>query len=212
MNDIWLFATALMVVYIIPGPDMILLLDTSFTQGRRKALAVTAGLGMARITHVFLAAAGLTSLLVTSPWAYDLVRYLGAGYLTFLGIRILFPKLAKPSVKNESVPSLHASQDYHKALYKGLLTNLLNPKALIFCSILLPQFIDPKGPDLTLQFLFLGVILVFMGLFFDSCYAILGASIKGKMTGHSFFSNVQRYLFASLLIALGARLIFESKH
>lgn len=211
MNDIWLFATALMVVYVIPGPDMILLLETSVTQGRRKALAVTAGLGMARITHVFLAAAGLSTLFVTSPWTYDLVRYLGAAYLTFLGIRILFPKLAERSDNNESERSQNAPSDYRKALYKGLFTNLLNPKALIFCSVLLPQFIDPTGPNLAIQFSLLGFILVLIGLFFDSCYSLLGASIKGKVSSSSLLAKTQRYIFASLLMGLGVRLIFESK-
>lgn len=211
MNDIWLFATALIVVFIIPGPDMILLLETSFTQGRRKALAVTAGLGMARITHVFLAAAGLTTLFVTSPWTYDLVRYLGAGYLIFLGMRILFSKLKTEVDNNENNPTQNTPSDYRKAIYKGLLTNLLNPKALIFCSILLPQFVDPDGANLALQFSFLGLILVLIGLFFDSCYSIFGASLKSQTTNSSLFAKIQHYIFASILIGLGARLLFESK-
>lgn len=131
------FLIALAVVYLVPGPDMLLLFQTGARQGRRAALVTALGLALARACHVLMAATGLALLFRTAPWTFDLVRLLGAVYLAWLGLQMLRGGgLALPTSDAGSAPVVpHADR---RALLRGLLTNLLNPKALLFCSVLLP--------------------------------------------------------------------------
>ena len=106
MAGLWLFFMALTVVYLLPGPDMILLLQTGARQGKGAALATAVGLGIARGCHVALAALGLATLFKAAPWTFDIVRLAGAAYLLWLGIQCLrttmLPDLndADPPAKN----------------------------------------------------------------------------------------------------------------
>ena len=205
MAGLWLFFMALAVVYLLPGPDMILLLQTGARQGKGAALATALGLGIARGCHVALAALGLAALFKTAPWTFDVVRLVGAAYLLWIGIQCL---------RTTMLPSLNGTDattekpHWREAIQRGLLTNLLNPKALLFCSVLLPQFIEPHaGPVLT-QFATLGVMLVGVGLLFDSAYALVGAALGRWLQRSPSAQRVQQWLFGSLLIGFAVRLTF----
>ena len=208
MTQLWLFFLALAVVYLLPGPDMILLLQTGARQGKAAALATAIGLAIARGCHVALAALGLAALFKAAPWTFDIVRLAGAAYLLWLGIQCL---------RSNMLPNLNANGtrasrlDWREAIQRGLLTNLLNPKALLFCSVLLPQFIDPQtGPVLT-QFTTLGGVLVLVGLLFDSAYALIGAALGRWLTRSPSAQRVQQWLFGSLLIGFALRLTFAQQ-
>jgi len=200
-----MFFLALAVVYLLPGPDMILLLQTGARQGKAAALATAIGLAIARGCHVALAALGLATLFKAAPWTFEVVRLAGAAYLLWLGIQCL---------RSNMLPNLNANGTaaaklaWREAILRGLLTNLLNPKALLFCSVLLPQFIDPQaGPVLT-QFATLGVLLVVAGLLFDSGYALIGAWLGRWLARSPSAQRVQQWLFGSLLIGFALRLTF----
>ncbi|MCY1305082.1 Leucine efflux protein [compost metagenome] len=98
------------------------------------------------------------------------------------------------------------SRAYGKALLRGLLTNLLNPKALLFCSVLLPQFVDPAAGPLGLQFALLGGVLVAVGLAFDSAYALAGEGLGRWLGRRPLVQRVQQWLFGVVLVGFGARL------
>lgn len=210
MNDLWMFVMALVAVYLIPGPDMVLLIETSMSYGRRKALAVTAGLGVARVAHVTMAAIGLAALFKTTPWAYELVRLLGATYLIYLGARILLFRKVEPPDESLVTDNTSAQLSYLAAVCRGLLTNLLNPKALLFCSVLLPQFLHPSSTSFASQFALLGMILVTLGLGFDLLFLIAGRSLGVFLSRGRPKQKVQNFVFASLLIGLGTRLALDS--
>ncbi|POA35024.1 MULTISPECIES: LysE family translocator [Pseudomonas] len=205
MAELWMFFLALAVVYLLPGPDMILLLQTGARQGKAAALATAIGLAIARGCHVALAALGLATLFKAAPWTFEVVRLAGAAYLLWLGIQCL---------RSNMLPNLNANGTavaklaWRAAIQRGLLTNLLNPKALLFCSVLLPQFIDPQaGPVLT-QFATLGVLLVVAGLLFDSGYALIGAWLGRWLERSPSAQRMQQWLFGSLLIGFALRLTF----
>jgi threonine/homoserine/homoserine lactone efflux protein len=184
---------------------MILLLQTGARQGKAMALATAVGLGLARACHVALAGMGLATLFKVAPWTFDVVRLGGAAYLLWLGVQCLRANLLPTLDANDDTPPIRA---WRGAFQRGLLTNLLNPKALLFCSVLLPQFIDPQGGPVAAQFALLGAILVVVGLAFDSCYGLAGARIGRWMQRSPSAQRVQQWLFGSLLIGFAVRLTF----
>lgn len=205
MASLWLFFLALAVVFLLPGPDMILLLQTGARQGRGAALATAIGLGIARGCHVALAALGLAALFKAAPWTFEVVRLAGAAYLLWIGIQCLRSTLV-PNLNGADVAQTQGQ--WREAVRRGLLTNLLNPKALLFCSVLLPQFIVAEGALVLTQFAMLGMLLVGVGLLFDSAYALTGAAL-GRWLQHSpTAQRVQQWLFGSLLIGFALRLTF----
>lgn len=200
-----MFFLALAVVYLLPGPDMILLLQTGARQGKAAALATAVGLAIARGCHVALAALGLATLFKAAPWTFEVVRLTGAAYLLWLGIQCLRSNLL-PSLNTAQAPT--STLQWREAIQRGVLTNLLNPKALLFCSVLLPQFIDPHAGPVAAQFATLGMVLVIVGLLFDSCYALVGAGLGRWLERSPSAQRVQQWLFGSLLIGFALRLTF----
>ncbi|MCU1775386.1 LysE family translocator [Pseudomonas sp. 13B_3.2_Bac1] len=205
MAGMWMFFLALAVVYLLPGPDMILLLQTGARQGRGAALATAVGLAIARGCHVALAALGLAALFKAAPWTFDVVRLAGAAYLLWIGIQCLRSTLL-PNLNAAGVTDIHGQ--WREAIRRGLLTNLLNPKALLFCSVLLPQFIVADGAPVLTQFAILGMLLVAAGLLFDSTYALIGAALGRWLQRSPSAQRFQQWLFGSLLIGFALRLTF----
>ncbi|MCF4995281.1 LysE family translocator [Pseudomonas syringae] len=205
MASLWLFFLALAVVYLLPGPDMILLLQTGARQGRSAALATAMGLAIARGVHVALAGLGLAALFKAAPWTFEIVRLAGAAYLLWIGIQCLRSTLL-PNLTATGVAGTRTQ--WREAIGRGVLTNLLNPKALLFCSVLLPQFIVTNGPPVLTQFATLGAVLVGVGLLFDSAYALTGAALGRWLQRSPAAQRLQQWLFASLLIGFAVRLTF----
>jgi threonine/homoserine/homoserine lactone efflux protein len=200
------YIAALAVVYAVPGPDMALLLQTSIGRGVRRGFASAGGLGMARATHVTLSACGVAALLRNAPWLYEVVRYGGAVYLAWVAVQIFrSPVFALPA----GGPMAVEPRPLRTAFVKGLLTNLLNPKALLFCSVLLPQFVRPEVGPVALQMVELGVILVAIGVCFDAVYVIGASRISSWMRSHPFAQTVQRWTFSAALIGFALRLSLD---
>lgn len=212
------YIAALFVVYAVPGPDMALVLQTSIGRGVRSGFAAAGGLGLARATHVTLSACGVAALLRNAPWLYDVVRYGGAVYLAWVGIQIFrSPVFALPDGKGavdttraaKNAAASGESRPLRAAFVKGLLTNLLNPKALLFCSVLLPQFVRPQAGPVALQMVELGLVLLAIGACFDAMYAIGSARIANWMRAHPLAQTLQRWTFSAALIGFALRLSLD---
>lgn len=204
LADLWMFTGALAVIYLVPGADMVLILQTGTLQGRAQALAVAIGLALARAAHVFLAAIGLAALLRTAPWAFEIVRVVGAAYLIWLGVGIVRTRSLSSRGVVMSVRDDRRSGS--ASVRRGFLTNLLNPKALLFCSVLLPQFIRLEQGSVPGQFLLFGAILVGVGLVFDLAYASAGMLLNRLFVRHPLVEVFQRWTFALLLMGFGVHL------
>lgn len=200
-----MFIVALVIVCALPGADMALVMQTSMSRGTRSGFAAACGLGLARATHVTLSACGLAALLHNAPWLYEVVRYVGAVYLVWVAVQIFrAPVFALPAgAANEGARSRRAD------FVKGLLTNLLNPKALLFCSVLLPQFIRPEAASVWLQVLQLGVLLVAVCALFDVIYVVGAARIAVWLRKHPLAQTVQKWAFASALVGFALRLSLD---
>lgn len=204
MADLWIFVGALTVAYLVPGPDMLLLLDTGARQGRNQALATVIGLAIARAAHVTLAVLGLAALLQTAVWAFEIVRVVGVVYLVWIGISIFRASSLAPERFGAATDA--ASRGYANAILRGLVTNISNPKALLFCSVLLPQFVHPALGNVGGQFLLLGAVLVSVGIGFDCFYALAGSTFGRLLARHRKAETAQRWVFTSLLLGFAARL------
>lgn len=202
--ELWMFIGGLAAVYLLPGADMLLVLQTGSQQGHTRALATAAGLAVARGLHVALAALGLATLFATAPWTFDAVRYAGGAYLAWIGLQLLRSPDAKANIDAANVRMF--DDGHRRAWRRGLLTNLLNPKSLLFCSVLLPQFVSPGEGPVLLQFTLLGGLLVGIGLLFDAGYATLGAALQRWFAGSPLRTRLQRWTFGSLMIAFALRL------
>ena len=145
----------------------------------------------------------LAALLQAAPWAFNAVRLFGAGYLIWLGISIWRASSLVP--ENACAKR---SRTALAAFRRGLLTNISNPKALLFCSVLLPQFIHPQAGSVALQFTLLGLIVLLVGVCFDLLYVSGGKLLGGMLRERPRLQQLQRWAFGALLVGFGARLMF----
>lgn len=203
------FIAALIVVYAIPGPDMALILQTSIARGTRTGLTAAGGLALSRATHVTLSACGVAALLKAAPWLYEVVRYGGAVYLAYVAIQIFRSPVFALRASDASAQAQRAGNALRQAFVKGLLTNLLNPKALLFCSVLLPQFIRPSAGPVALQVTELGIVLLVVGMMFDALYAVGAARIAGLLRKYPLAQTLQRWTFSAALIGFAVRLSLD---
>lgn len=206
INLLLVFIGALAIVYALPGPDMALVLQQSTGRGLRHGLATAGGLAIARAAHVTLSACGVAALLRSAPWLYDGIRVAGALYLAYVAIQIFRSPafgLGTEASRTSIEPPLR------QAVGKGILSSILNPKALLFCSVLLPQFVVPAQGAVWLQVFELGVVLVLCGILFDVTLAIGAARISGWLRRHPRAQVVQRWTFSAALLAFALRLSLD---
>lgn len=199
LPDLLVFVAALTAVYLLPGPDMALVISTSAFKGPRSGLMAALGLAVSRTAHVTLSALGLAALFHTHPVLFDGVRWLGAMYLLFLAWKMLQGgERGRPEGGTEA----HAGW---AAVRNGVMTNLLNPKALMFCALLLPQFISPQQ-NLARQYLILGTIVVALGLVFDVIYALAASSLAKRFSGSGPVRKISKLVFSSVFGVAAIRL------
>jgi threonine/homoserine/homoserine lactone efflux protein len=192
-----LFFAAAAVLLITPGPAVLYIVARSIDQGRWAGLVSTAGIGVGTMFHVAAAALGLSALLVSSALAFNAVKYLGAAYLIYLGLRKLLERDGTEP-RRDGTPRPLA-----RLFYEGMIVNILNPKTALFFFAFLPQFVDPSHGTVAAQVLFLGTMFVLMGIVSDGIWALLAGSAGGWLRGHRGFLRSQRYFAGTVFIALG---------
>jgi threonine/homoserine/homoserine lactone efflux protein len=189
-------ATALLLL-ITPGPAVLYIVTRSVEQGRRAGLVSMLGICTGTLVHVAAAALGISALLVTSPNAFNALRYLGAAYLMVLGVQTL----AKRDSPTGDVAVERAS--LRRIFVQGVIVNLLNPHTVLFSFAFLPQFVDPARGAVPLQIMTLGLLFVLMSAMTDTVWAIGAGTAGNWIRGNRRVARVQRYVTASALIGLG---------
>jgi threonine/homoserine/homoserine lactone efflux protein len=168
-----LFALAALALIAIPGPNMVYVATRSMSEGRRSGFASALGLLTGTLINVGAAAAGLSALIASSATAFNALRYLGAGYLVFLGVKAL---LQRDHSDPDAAPG---PVSLARAYRQAIVVQLLNPKVALFFLAFLPQFVDPARGPVATQVLTLGAILGALGFAMDCAYAIAaGAAAK----------------------------------
>jgi threonine/homoserine/homoserine lactone efflux protein len=207
-SDLFLFITAALILLFIPGPAVLYIVARSVEQGRRAGLASASGIATGTLTHVLAATLGLSALLLSSAIAYSVVKYAGAVYLLYLGIKKF---RERPAVKDEveRVQALPLRRIYAQ----GILVQVLNPKTAIFFFAFLPQFVNPARGHLSLQFFVLGMIFILLGLSSDSVWALTAGSAAGWLRQNQAFIRNERYISGTVYLGLGmATAVSGSRH
>jgi threonine/homoserine/homoserine lactone efflux protein len=192
-----LFAAAALALLVIPGPAVLYIVAQSVSGGRRVGLVSTLGIHVGSLVHVAAATVGLSALVVSSARAYETVKYAGAAYLIYLGVRRLLDRTSIASVPGVGRRSLA------RAFRQGAIVNVLNPKTALFFLAFLPQFVDPSRGSVALQTVVLGLTFVALGLVSDSAYALAAGTAADRFRGSRRVAAGERYVTGSVLLGLG---------
>jgi threonine/homoserine/homoserine lactone efflux protein len=192
-----LFILTSLILLLTPGPAVLYIIARSVDQGRRAGLVSVASIEVGNFFHALAAALGLSALLLSSALAFSVVKYLGAAYLVYLGIRkILSPP---PAAETES----GRPQSLRQIFFQGVTVAVLNPKTALFFVAFLPQFVNPGRGQVALQLLTLGCLFVGMACLSDGLYALLASSAGKWLKSRPQFIFAERYLAGLIYIGLG---------
>jgi threonine/homoserine/homoserine lactone efflux protein len=188
---------AALILLLTPGPAVLYIVARSLDQGRLAGFVSVLSIEVGNFVHVLAATLGLSAILVSSAQAYAVVKYLGAAYLIYLGVRRLFARDTahqQPTFQRQSLKRIFR---------QGVLVAVLNPKTALFFLAFLPQFADSSKGSFTLQLLILGCLFVLMAIITDSLYALLAGSVGNWFKSTRSFMMLERYLIGAVYIGLG---------
>jgi threonine/homoserine/homoserine lactone efflux protein len=194
---ILVFLSAAMLLAIAPGPGMLYVLARTLAGGRREGLLSSLGTFLGGMVHVFAAAAGVSIILAKSAAAFATVKYLGALYLCFLGVRMIID-----ARKDSDIPVGEFS-GRRSALWQGVMTEALNPKTALFFLSFIPQFVNRPSGHVFLQFVVLGMTSVTLNTAADVLVTLLAGPLGQRIRGSQRFRRRQRTLTGAFMIGLG---------
>ena len=192
-----LYAGAAAILVFTPGPNTLYIIARSVNQGRTAGLVSSLGVEAGTLIHIIAAAFGISALLVSSALAFNVVKYAGAAYLIYLGIKTLLTREKPAAAETVEAKSLR------RTFSQAVLVNVLNPKSALFFFAFLPQFLDAER-GAAMQILFFGAIVVALGFTSGSLYSLLAGSIGNVLRGNLKFLRAQRYFAGSVYLGLGA--------
>ena len=205
-TNLGLFISAALVLLIVPGPAVLYIFARSVEQGRLAGLVSILGIHTATLVHVMAAALGLSAILASSALAFSIVKYAGAAYLIWLGLKKIFGKSETPG---EVTVQHHGNA---RLFREGFVVNLLNPKTALFFLAFLPQFVEVERGHVAMQIVFLGLVFTVLGSITDSCYALAAGTAGGWLKRSRRYLQVERYVSGVLLIGLGVTAAFAGNH
>lgn len=200
------YVLAVLALFLVPGPAVILTLTQSLRGGRKVGVATSLGIALGDGLHTLMATLGLSALLMTSAVAFSLVKYAGALYLFYLGVRAWF-KPPPAMDGDEPAPPL----DPRRAFRQALLTELLNPRTALFFLAFLPQFVMPAQGRVVLQLLILGLIFVGLSIAYTSLLSLAAGTVGPWLMDHAGLGRWQSRLTGSVYIGLGIRLALQQQ-
>ncbi len=200
-----LFLTASLAVIVAPGPDNMLVLTRGVAQGRGAALVSAAGASLGLVVHSVFAAVGLSALLAQSALAFSVVKYVGAAYLIYLGVRALLDREGFATTRGEAPMGLG------KVFTQAVASNVLNPKIAVFFLAYLPQFADPATGGTAIQLLAFGLTFALLTLAIFSALAVFSGTVGSWLRSRPKLAGGLGWLTGAVLISLGLRLAFQDR-
>lgn len=198
------FIIAAVILNLTPGVDTFYILTRSISQGKKAGLVSVAGIMTGCVFHVCFAAFGLSLLLATSARVFAFVKWAGAGYLIYLGIKTLLEKQSNFDTKNHIL-----SKGLFSIYRQGILTNVLNPKVALFFLSFLPQFINPGQAHGPVPFLLLGATFLFTGTLWCLALSWMAASMTATLRNRPIIGVVMHKLSGLVFIAFGLKLALQ---
>jgi RhtB (resistance to homoserine/threonine) family protein len=207
------FVVAVFLLNVTPGPDTAYIVGRSVAQGRRAGLMSALGISAGCCVHSLACAFGLTALLAASATAFTVIKFVGAIYLIYLGMRLIFAKPAAQPVAASGTPSRAAGapKSLRQLFLQGFWTNVLNPKVVLFFVSFFPQFVTTGSEHKALAFLTLGAVFVVMSTVWNSFVAWIAGSVTQRFSGKP---AVKKWLdrgVGSAFVGLGVKLATASR-
>jgi threonine/homoserine/homoserine lactone efflux protein len=193
-STLLLFVGASLALLAVPGPAVIYVVTRSLDQGRTAGIVSVLGVETGTFAYAVAAVVGLTGLIAASEAGFTIVKYAGAAYLVYLGVR----KLLEREEPAESLPSARS-----RLFLNGLLVQLLNPKIAIFFLAFLPQFVDSSGGPVATQILILGTLFTLLAMLSDGAYVLLAGAVGGWLRGSRRARRRLAMLSGGVYIGLG---------
>ena len=202
IETLLIFATASIALSATPGPDMLLIVSRTVAQGRTAGFLTLAGAQVGTVVHALAAALGLSQLMLHVPAAYEVIRWIGAAYLLWLAWKTIRSAHIH-SVELDDPPRISRGRIF----IEGLLTNLLNPKMVVFIIALFPQFYEADSGSMVLQFFILAMIINATGLIANGTVILCAGKIGASFRRNGRVSAVAQYLLGAVFAGLAARMV-----
>ena len=198
IENFWVFLSAGILLNLTPGQDTLYIIGQSISQGQKAGILSALGIGTGSIVHTLAAALGLSAIITSSAVMFQVIKYLGAAYLVYLGIQAILSK-RQLKISNEGFSNSNLLAIYKK----GILTNILNPKVAIFYLSFLPQFINPEFQAIYIPFILLGCVFTATGTLWCLIIAIFSAFFSKSFQENPKTSVWLHRISGSMFIGLG---------
>lgn len=202
------FIAVVFLLFVIPGPAVLLTLTQTIRGGRRVGVLTGVGIAIGDLVHTLAAVLGLSAILMTSAWAFEGVKYLGAAYLIYLGIQAFIQK-AEAGEKEQ-----RSEQKPKKVLsfYQVILIEVLNPKTALFFLAFLPQFVHPNSGSIVGQLLTLGLTFVLMSILYTTSLALVTSKVRSlSFPGQPILTRYQGKIVGTIFVGLALKLILQKQ-
>ena len=206
IENFYLFLSVSILINLSPGPDMLYTAARSLSQGTRAGIFSALGIFAGCLFHITAAVFGLSKIIEQSGFLFAVIKYTGAAYLIFLGLRSLLNK-----GKKENDIAVLGAMSYRKIFIQGMITNLFNPKVALFFLSFLPQFINPQSAQLQEQIAFLGLWFAVQGTLILVVVATLTGAFRSVLERNRNFWNWQEKITGLILVGLGIKMFFTRK-
>ena len=201
-----LFILTSIIIILTPGQDMILVMSRSISQGKKAGITTAFGISIGLMGHTLLATLGLGALLMTSQWLFDIIKFIGAAYLIYIGTQLLFSKNPKLAMKD--LPKV----SYKKMIMQGALTNIMNPKITIFYFSYLPQFVNINNGNESLQLFILGFTFAILTFLIKAPIGFVSGLLSFWIQARPIVLNYINKTSGFILILLGLKLASEQRN
>ena len=199
LSTLAIFIGASLVLLLTPGPAVVYIVARGVSQGWRAGVTSALAVGGGNFVHALAATAGLSALLVASAEAFTIVKWAGAAYLVWIGLRTLLGS----DTKSEAPAPAPPIQPLSRIARQGFVVAVLNPKTAIFFLAFVPQFVNPSHGPVAWQFLILGTLFAILGIVTDNAYGVLAGALQGLVTQRRAAQRPARLVTGTLYLGLG---------
>ena len=200
------FSAAALALIVVPGPAVIYIVSQSIDRGRLAGFVSALGIAVGALVHVCAAAIGLSSILVSSATAFNVVKYAGAAYLIGMGLWTIFSR------RDTDPAAVQTERRLRRRFGQGVVVNILNPKTALFFFAFLPQFVDADQGAAALQIVVLGLVFVLIAVISDSVWGLAAGTASERLRASRRFLSIQRYVSGSVFVGLGALTAAAKRH